>query len=100
MRALARPAMEEATEEKGATFSLLEQETEQLAQEPSGVGFDLPVWLEALEDEVATLRLRERHGAPPEEIHMRLPQACLSLRRLQGELDLLHSDEEEEPSED
>jgi hypothetical protein len=88
--------MDEATEGNGTTFLLLEQETEQLAQESTGVGFDLPVWLEALEDEVSQLRRRERHGAPPEEIHMRLPQVCLSLRRLQGELDLLQGEDLEE----
>jgi hypothetical protein len=53
MRALVRPAMEEVkNSEDHTSFELLEHVAESLAREPSGVGLDVPPWLEALEDEV------------------------------------------------
>jgi hypothetical protein len=57
IRALVKPAMEEA--ERGGprpVFELLEHETEVLTRESTGVGFDIPTWLLALEDEVDRTR--------------------------------------------
>ncbi len=53
LRALVKPAMEDSTEETGSpAFDLLEKETEALADEATGIGFDVPVWLLAIEEEV------------------------------------------------
>ena len=63
MRALVRPAMEEARRSgPRRVFELLEHETQILAGESTGIGFDVPVWLLALEEEVD----RARADAPPE----------------------------------
>lgn len=70
VRALVKPAMDEARNlaagvaERATAFELLEQETEELAQEPTGVGLDVPPWLAALEQEVDTERRRTRHESP------------------------------------
>ena len=53
VRALVEPAAAEARDgEPSVAFALLEQEAGELADEPSGAGFDLPDWLETLEAEV------------------------------------------------
>ena len=45
------------------TFRLLEREAEVLARESTGIGFDVPVWLIALEEEVARAREENyKHG--------------------------------------
>jgi hypothetical protein len=53
MRALVKPAMKRTSE---TAFEILEEETALLMREPTGVGFDPPAWLVALEDEVARIR--------------------------------------------
>ncbi|HKD36690.1 MAG TPA: hypothetical protein VKB78_07810 [Pirellulales bacterium] len=53
VRALVRPAAEEAR--RGLppnSFTILEAEASELAQEPTGAGLDLPDWLAMLDDEV------------------------------------------------
>lgn len=53
IRALVGPAMRDARLGRSSkSFSLLEQETEVLTREPTGVGLDVPAWLTALEEEV------------------------------------------------
>lgn len=53
LRALVRPAVEELREGRPpAVFAQLEEETAQMADEPSGVGLEVPEWLEALQEEV------------------------------------------------
>jgi hypothetical protein len=70
VRALVKPAMDEARKvaagatERATAFELLEQETEELAQEPTGVGLDVPPWLAALEQEVDTERRRRSRLEP------------------------------------
>ena len=61
MRALVEPSMQDA--ETGSTsdaFDLLEQESEILTQHPTGVGLDVPAWIDALEEEVESLSGNER----------------------------------------
>jgi hypothetical protein len=90
IRALVKPALDEARvgrpAEPGGAFELLEQETAELAQEPSGVGLEVPAWLAALEQEVAeqsiaSVRLGQLTNPAPapdplpltlEEIHRQL----------------------------
>jgi hypothetical protein len=56
--ALVRPAVAEARSARPKrSFRVLELQTEFLTREPSGVGFDVPAWLVALEDEVERVRL-------------------------------------------
>jgi hypothetical protein len=59
---LVQPAVAEVKREgPRPTFRMLQYETEFLTREPSGVGFDLPPWLAALDDEV------QRVARPPHE---------------------------------
>jgi hypothetical protein len=62
--ALVRPAVEELRAGRmPVAFTFLEEEIAQFTEEPSGVGFEVPGWLEALEEEVSRLGKR----APDEE---------------------------------
>lgn len=93
VRSLVEPAMQEAySDASHTTFALLEQEIAELAREPSGVGFDLPLWLIALEEEVSLVRLRQRQGGQIHEVHQQIPQVLLSLDQLQQQLDDLLAD--------
>ena len=88
IRALVRPAMEEATTDSNWTsFSVFQQEVEELAREPAGVGFDIPSWLESLETEVARVRSRQRLSVDATEALDRVPRVTLSIEELQDQLD-------------
>jgi hypothetical protein len=59
MRALIGPAMRDAEANREShSFELLEQEAELLTRQPTGVGLDVPAWLDALEEEVEELAKR------------------------------------------
>jgi len=87
LRALVRPAIDQLRS-GGATpaFSALRDGIDPLAAEPAGVGFDVPGWLEALEDEVDILR----SGGPAEEeaadLDPAVPQVRLGQQDLQRQL--------------
>jgi hypothetical protein len=88
MRALIRPAIEEIRrEQKDRTFQVLEQEVEQFTEQPSGVGFDVPAWLEALEDEVDLVRSRSAQIDDPLEIALPIPQSRLSLDQIRRQIE-------------
>ena len=53
MKALVNPAM---VGRQRNSFEILEEETALLMRDPSGVGFEVPQWLMALEDEVQRIR--------------------------------------------
>jgi hypothetical protein len=77
--ALVRPAVEELR--SGATtasFDQLRREIEPFLREPSGVGFDVPNWLESLEEEVRKLRADPAEAEPWSPLD-RIPQVRLSL---------------------
>jgi hypothetical protein len=59
MRALVGPAMRDAEANRSSReFELLEQESELLTRHPTGVGLDVPAWLDGLEEEVEQLAKR------------------------------------------
>lgn len=66
-------------------FALLEQEIEELTQEPTGAGLDVPPWLEALEEEAETARRAARFGAT-DDYELPLSQVPLSLEEIQREI--------------
>lgn len=57
IRALVEPAMQDAEDNRGHSraFERLHSEVELLTRTPSGVGLDLPAWLDSLEEEVETI---------------------------------------------
>ena len=93
MRALVRPAIEEASRPgKKPTFELLEHETESLARESTGIGFDVPVWLLALDEEVD--RAREPTNNYNYELEIATAVQCVPLTReeVRSELDACTDD--------
>jgi hypothetical protein len=78
VRALVGPAIAAAhTDEKGP-ITALKQEIASLAHEPAGAGLDLPDWLEALEDEVSTVRCKRRHHHATDDAPRRIEQVRLT----------------------
>jgi hypothetical protein len=93
MRALVRPAMEEASRTGTTpTFELLEHEAEALARESTGIGFDVPVWVLALEEEV------DRVAEPTQcynfdlEVAAAVPYVPLSREQVRSKLDACSAD--------
>ncbi len=86
--ALVRPAVEKVHGEgPSRALERLEQEVAEFTREPSGVGFEVPAWLEALEEEVARV-----HSHVPEELewegspaHIR--QVRLPFREIERQLE-------------
>jgi hypothetical protein len=88
LRALVRPAMEELREGRSpATFARLEEEAGPLAEEPSGVGFDVPAWLEALDEEVQRVGPQVPEEDEPLGSDPRVPQVRLPLRAIRKQLE-------------
>ena len=86
--ALVEPAMEEAKHDNdGESFELLGHETEFLTLVPSGVGFDVPAWLVALEDEVERVRLPHWERDDYDELRVSVPPIRLSHDDIQVQLD-------------
>jgi hypothetical protein len=92
VRALIKPAMEEVRQRSatsdfiGGAFALLEQETEELTQEPTGVGLDVPLWLLSLEQEVEQQRRAGSYLDRADDFRLPLEQAELSLEDVQRQL--------------
>jgi hypothetical protein len=80
VRALVEPAMKEAKNEKDDRphFDMLKSETDQMTSDPTGVGLDVPEWLEALEDEVDRLIVEELRDGDTPFIEELMPQAKIS----------------------
>ena len=107
IRALVGPAMRAAEAgEKSNAFELLEQEANLLTQNPTGVGLDVPAWIEALEEEVEQLGKRRIGSEIDPQLLMTIPITPLSMKELSEQLDIAkthgrrlpHMKEEDEPS--
>ena len=66
---------------------MLQYETEFLTKEPTGVGFDLPPWLVALEDEVQRASLPEFERDDFNELEVAVPMRLLSQDEVLERLD-------------
>ncbi|HZL90302.1 MAG TPA: hypothetical protein VFB96_18195 [Pirellulaceae bacterium] len=85
IRALVKPAVDQIRAAGACPkFELLEEETELLTREPTGVGLDVPAWLVALEEEVEQVLLPSYQQ--PEETAEFVPQVLLSLRQVKRQL--------------
>ena len=86
--ALVRPAIEEVHGEgPSRALERLEQEVAQFTREPSGVGFEVPAWLEALEDEVGRVRSYVPEEHEPEGPPSHIRQVRLSRRQIERQLE-------------
>ncbi len=94
MRALVRPAMAEARRPgPKSAFELLEHDTQVLAGESTGIGFDVPVWLLALEEEVERAREPTHRRNFEHEIAAAIPGLALSWEAVRQQLDACAADE-------
>lgn len=94
-RALIAPALESvrrpnqqfaAGRSTACAFELLEEEIEELTQQPTGAGLDVPPWLQALEEEAATAERLAMQGPAADEYQLPLAQTRLSLDDVLREL--------------
>jgi hypothetical protein len=93
MRALVRPAIEQSSQPGSKTaFELLEFETRSLVRESTGIGFDVPVWLIALEEEVDRAREPTHYRNFEQEIASAVPCEPLSRAEVNRQLDACAQD--------
>jgi hypothetical protein len=85
IRALVQPAVNQIRSGGACPkFELLEEETELLTREPTGVGLDVPAWLVALEEEVEQVLLPSYQQQ--EETAAMVPQVLLTHRQAKKQL--------------
>jgi len=84
--ALVAPAIAAAETPNQAPIVALKQEIADLAQEPAGAGLDLPDWLEALEEEVSTVRCKRRNQHPADDAPRRIEQVRLNWEEWQRQI--------------
>ncbi|HUS39100.1 MAG TPA: hypothetical protein VMX74_06600, partial [Pirellulales bacterium] len=88
--ALVRPSLAEAADaEASESFAKFEQQVDDLAREPTGVGIDLPAWLEDIEEEVERARAIRFHSNLVDEVGALIEQHSLTRAELQSQLDSL-----------
>ncbi|NIP87179.1 MAG: hypothetical protein GTO03_17110 [Planctomycetales bacterium] len=89
--ALVRPSMTAAATAGGnaPVFAKFAQQVETLTRNPTGVGLDLPPWLEDIEDEVERTRAVRIHSNLVDEVGLLVPQRLLSRAELQAQLDAM-----------
>jgi hypothetical protein len=84
--ALVRPAMDELRDDAAPrSFEQLEREVAAFTAQPSGAGFDVPGWLEALEDEVQRIRSGSDEEDAP-SLYPTLPQRRLSMEEIDRQI--------------
>ncbi len=89
LRALVRPAMDEINQsESSAAFELLDQEVARFTAEPEGVGFEVPPWIDALEEEVERARQGETDDVPVLDAAPQIDQVLLTLDEIMVQLGL------------
>ncbi|EMI16861.1 hypothetical protein RMSM_06226 [Rhodopirellula maiorica SM1] len=92
MRALVGPAMRDAeNNQPSRSFELLEEESEILTRHPTGVGLDVPAWLDALEEEVEQLAKRRISSEIDPQSLITIPVTPLSVSELNDQLTLARS---------
>lgn len=87
IRALIGPAMRDAeSDDSSRSFELLEEQAELLTRNPTGVGLDVPVWLEALDEEVEKLAKRQANSEIDPQSLIHVPIVPLSPPELSEQL--------------
>jgi hypothetical protein len=87
MRALIGPAMRDAeANQPSRAFELLEQESSLLTRNPTGVGLDVPAWLDSLEEEVEQLTKRRASSEIDPQFLITIPIVPLSANDLEEHL--------------
>jgi hypothetical protein len=87
IRAFVEPAMAESKSNGDhVNFDMLKAETDQLTSDPTGVGLDVPEWLEALEDEVDRLIVKEMRDGDPPHIDELMPQMPITYEQVEDQV--------------
>jgi hypothetical protein len=85
---LVRPAVEELRAgRKPASFAALQRELRQFTAEPGGTGFELPPWLDALEQAVERAESAEPDDEQSAPIAPPMPQVPLPLHEFRRQID-------------
>lgn len=86
--ALVKPAADEARKEGARpNYRMLKVEIESLTREPSGVGFDIPAWLVALEEEVQRATDPRHHRNGFDDLEAAVPYLRMSRESAQQQID-------------
>jgi hypothetical protein len=86
--ALIAPAMEEAGRPEGSGwFMELERAVGEQTAHPTGVGLDVPAWLQTAEAEVHRLQAKRSGMNLQAELHPRVPRQLLSAEELDEQID-------------
>jgi hypothetical protein len=86
--ALVKPAAEEALRDgPRPSYRMLKVEIESLTREPSGVGFDIPAWLVALEEEVQRATDPRHHRNGFDDLEAAVPFLPLSRESSHQQID-------------
>jgi len=87
LRSLVRPAIEElGSGREPVSFLRLREGIAPLAEELSGAGFELPEWLQALQQEVEQVQSRSGEDEESLDPLLRIPQVRLSLQEAQRQV--------------
>ena len=79
--------MEELNEsESSSAFELLDREVARFTAEPGGVGFEVPPWIDALEEEVERARQGETDDVPVLDAAPQVEQVLLSLEEIMTQI--------------
>ena len=90
MRALVRPAMKQLQDGDrpiSPAFELLLQEAHLNMREPSGVGFEVPEWLQALHDEVDQILSNRWSQIKDSAFERAVPFVALRASEIEAQLD-------------
>ncbi len=88
LRALVGPAFDELREDRPTeSFKLLEERIEDFTREPSGVGYDVPAWLESLGDEIDDVTSPHLPNDLPGDPRSALAQTRLSRDEIRRQID-------------
>ena len=88
LRSLVKPSLEESKDIKAGrpSFNELLRMTEELLENPSGAGLEVPSWLIALEEEIEVLRYPNYIKHDEKRMREVIPQTKLSYDELQQQL--------------
>jgi len=94
LRGFVRPAIEERQSGRpGKAIERLEEQIAPFTDELSGAGFDVPSWLEALEQEVDQIQARQVSEEQGPDPYLQIPQVRLSQDEAEDEVDAMADEE-------
>jgi hypothetical protein len=87
LRALIEPAIEELRADgQTPSFEALRESIDDLTEEPAGVGFEVPRWLESLEDEMEEIRSGSTEDEQPVDPNLPVPEVRLSMKEARRQI--------------